>query len=277
MKIRILITFTILQKSLLFFGQNWYAGIDGGYSLGMASQNITTNIKIGLTETTNANVKGSFGRGLNMNTILGYNITNQISCELGISYLKGFSFKGSYFKDSVFSQDIVISGNMLRVMPALKITSGGESKRTRMYLKVGMVARLAGKITVENSYFDIPNNTTTISETKYTKGLSLGTIASAGFFHRISNKIKIFGELFFIAQSWGPKNSDITKYSINGVDQLKVLGFGQKSVHYTNNYKSTTTAQSTYIPSQQLRQYHNFSSIGINVGIQFAFRKKEVK
>jgi hypothetical protein len=71
-----------------------------------------------------------------------------------------------------------------------------------------------------------------------------------------------------MSQSWGPKNGDVTKYTINGIDQSSFLDIGQKHVHFEDNYVLDNTKQSTSVPSQQLRQYYNFSGLGAKIGIQ---------
>jgi hypothetical protein len=273
-KIKIYILILFSYKGFLLLGQNWYTGVDAGYSFGLASQNITSNISIGRTQSSNTLIKGSFGKGINLNGYMGYLLKHNMSCEVGLSYLNGANFKGRSSKDSVFTQDLSISGNMLRISPCIKISSDDKEKKTRVYLKVGFVARLAGKITVESKFFEIQSNTETFSETKFSKGLSLGATATAGFDRLLTERTKLFADVFFIAQSWAPKNGDIIKYSVNGVDQLDVLNPVQKHIQFNNNYTTTTNAQSTFQPSQQLKQYHNFSSIGFKIGLQVVLGKK---
>jgi hypothetical protein len=256
-------------------GQNWYSGINGGYSFGLPSQNITSNINIGSNQTSNSVVKGSFGQGASIDAYLGYWLKNHIGIELGLSYLQSSSFKGSYSQDTVFKQDLTISANMLRAAPALRLTLGEEDSKTNLFLKVGFVTRLAGKITNETTVFDIQSNTTTISETKYSKGFSFGAMAGIGFCYKIKPQLKIFSELSFISQSWAPKNGDVVKYTVNGVDQMDVLNSGNKHIHFVDSYNAVNTAQSTSVPSQELKQYHNFSSVGLKLGVLFAFGKKK--
>jgi len=267
----LIIALVFQNRSLI--SQTLYGGIDFGYASSLASQNIASNINIGITQTSNAIVKGSFGKGLNLNIFAGYNLTKQICLELGVSYLHGSKFTGAYIKDTVFKQNYSLSTTMLRLSPSIRIETG-EGK-TKMYLKAGVLIRLAGNIKSENTFYDYTSNTTTVSEWKYARGFSLGALAAVGCQRQINNKINVFSELFINVQSWAPKNGDVIKYTINEVSSLETLNFSQKSIHYVNSYTVANGKASGFLPSEQLKQYHSFNSIGLKIGIYFAIGKNK--
>lgn len=275
MKLPVYISFSILLHAISLKSQNWYSGFGLGYSLGSAPQNITSHITIDQSQSSYETVKGSFGKGLNANGYLGYCLRDKIGLELELSYLEGNHFSGSYTKDAVFKQSVSVSARMLRVLPGIRVWLHNGDVKNGVYLKLGAALRILGTITSETEHLDIQNNTTTRSEMKFTKGFSFGFTGGVGFTHRMTTRLSLFGELSFIAQSWAPKNGDMTEYSVNGVDQMDVLFPRQKHIHFKDNYVAPNTALSNYKPNEQLKQYHNFSSIGLSIGMQFTIGKKK--
>lgn len=252
--------------------QKFYTGFVCGYGVSIASQNLTSKIENGIAQSSNVLVRGSFGRGLFFGGQIGYNRNDNIAFELGISYLKGHSYKGYYKKELDFDQETTLSANMFRLSPRIRI-SVGEGK-IKSYAKIGAVIRVFGKITVLDTHYDIQSNTTTETEWKYSDGFSLGVDAAIGISKSINEKISISGEIMMINQTWGPKKGRITKYSIDGIDMLSNLTPYQKETDYLNSYTTSGNAPSaSYSPRQQLRQYYPFSSIGINIGINLKFGK----
>lgn len=275
MKQQFYINLFILLCAISLKSQNWYSGFGLGYSLGAVPQNITSHVTIDQSQSSYETVKGSFGKGLNANGYLGYWLQDKIGLELGLSYLESGHFNGSYTKDTVFKQSVSVSARMLRVLPAIRAWLHKGEKKNGVYLKLGTAIRIIGNITSETRYVDIQNNTTTLSEMKFSKGFSSGFTGGVGFTHQMTTRLSLFGELTFISQSWAPKNGDMTEYSVNGVDQMDVLFPRQKHIHFKDNYVTPNTSLSNYKPNEQLKQYHNFSSIGLSIGIQFALMNKK--
>ena|SRR6218665_1552599 len=254
--------------------QSFYTGIDLSYGMGLASQNLTSNTTIGVTQTSHSLVIGSFGQGASINAYFGYLQNQHISFELGITYLQSHGFRGSAVKDTSYKQDLALSANMLRLAPTIRFTVG--EKKTKLYLKAGLLIRLAGKITNESTYYDLLNGTVIQTEWKYSKGLSLGASGGLGLIRNFNTKSAIYCELFFNAQTWGPKNGNVVTYRVNGVDKIATLNPSQRNTHYLNNYNSGGN-NANYNYDQQLRQYFPFSSIGIKLGYQLAFGKNKEK
>ncbi len=268
----IMIAIFFVLNIKLVNAQKFYAGIATGYGFSMASQNLASKIENGITQTSNATVKGSFGRGLLLGGYIGYKKNENIGTELGISYLIGNKYSGYYSKELDFNEKTVMSANMFRLSPGIRISVGDG--KIKPYAKLGLAFRIFGKITIKDSHYDIQNNETTETEWKYSNGASIGIIASLGITKKISEKISIFGELGMINQSWGPKKGKITKYAINGVDMLSNLTPSQNQTNYIDSYTTTNNSSSaTWSPRQQLRQYYPFSSIGLNIGLHLKFGK----
>lgn len=267
---------------LIFFGfkitnciaQKFYAEIGSGYGLSMASQNLTSKIDNGIAQTTNVLVKGSLGSGLNFGGNIGYKKNENIAAELGASYLIGHKFKGHYIKDMDFKENTIVSANMFRLTPGIRLTVGGGN--TKLYGRIGATFRIFSKLKIKSELYDIKNNSTTEILWEYKGGFSLGMIATVGLIHKLNDKLCVFGELGMINQSWAPKKGKIIKYDIDGIDMTHRLNPYQKEVDFLDNYTTTNyNPSSTSSHRQQLKQYFPFSSIGINIGIHYSFVKKE--
>ena len=161
---------------------------------------------------------------------------------------------------------------MFRIAPGIRL-SIGEGK-ARLYAKIGFAVRVFGKITIQDTRYDIRNNITTEIEWKFSHGLSLGLTAALGGTKKINDKFSVFGELGMVNQSWAPEKGKVTKYEINGIDQIENLYPYQKNIDFSNNYTTTNNNPAAgYSHRQQLKQYFPFSSFGINIGIHLKFGK----
>jgi hypothetical protein len=273
-KVKVYFICWIVFSGLHLYCQKWYSNLGFGYNFGLAQQNITSTVKIGSNQTSYEVTKGSFGKCAGLSIGVGYFIRKEMAVEMDLSYLKGAQISGGLYRDTISNQNLTISANMLRLSPSLRFNINSENKIS-YFAKIGGVVRIAGSVMSQTTNDDLQNKTTIIIEYKYSKGLSIGASAGVGITYRMTNKIFFFVEAYLIAQSWGPKNGDVTKYSINGVDQLSVLDVGQKNIHFEDNYVLDNTKQSTSVPSQQLRQYYNFSSFGAKIGLQIKFGRKD--
>jgi len=260
----------LLQK---LEAQKFYAGINAGYNFGIASQNLSSNVNTTAGQTSNAVVKGSFGNGLNAGCFGGYWLNSNIGFELQASYTLSRDFKANYVNEGIYTQKTDLTATMLKVLPCIIITVG--DKKIRPYVKMGMAFRVAGNITSTVNYYDVQLASTTITETKYTKGFSLGMFSALGASKKLNEKFTFFMEALINVQSWAPNNGDITKYTINGVDMTSNLNVNQRNIQFNNSYVFDKSAYTQWKPRQELKQYQPFSSIGINVGVYYSFIKKK--
>lgn len=250
--------------------QNAYFGIGGGYATSLASQTMTFN-ETGFTNNDHfyETVKGTYGKGLNFGMYAGYMFNPNVSAELGISYLAGGKTKRHYVKESSATEDLVLSAKMIRIMPSLRMTAGDG--KLKPYMRIGMVVGVGGKITADQTWTDTGCNCGNSETTwEYTGGISLGATGAFGVNYTINEKISLFGELNFIAQSWAPEKGLLTKSMFNGADQLPNKTTSQKEIDFVKSY-TTTSSVNTSAPTTQIKNYSPFSSIGINIGLTYSF------
>ncbi len=270
---------TIVLMSLAAFSiinvraQGLFINIDGGYGMSSASQNIAVNFNGSPVDQTTEMIKGSFGRGVNLGGKIGYMLNPNIGAEIGVSYLLGSTYKNSYEKQLVYTENVSTSARMLRLTPGLRFSVG--DKKLKPYIGLGMVIGVGAKITTKDTYLDQQSNTTTENSWKYSGGVSMGVSAGLGINYSISDRIGVFAEIRAISQSWAAKKGERTNYTVNGTDMLSNLTTSQKEINYGNSYViSSTMPSNSAEPDKQIKNYKAFSSVGFNLGISFSFIKK---
>jgi outer membrane protein with beta-barrel domain len=285
-KILFVSTMTIVLSSISINSnaQNFYLGLGLGIGLNASSQTIgddytSTSTGSSLT-TTDQNVKGSFGAGMNYGGMVGYKISEHVSAELGVSYLSGSAIQitsnttdvGNYSVSSTRN----MTGSMLRIIPSVKIS--GKQNIFTPYIRMGLVIGLSPSVTITNdstdSYTNIfqtpPTTDTVISQTtKLSGGISIGFMGALGLNYKLSNVISIYAEVEMIGQTYAPTTGEMTVNTKDGVDQLSGMTTSQKQTNYVDSYSTTIINNS--IPSTQLKFYEPFSSWGFHLGIQFTF------
>ena len=205
-------------------------------------------------------------------------INKNIGAELGLNYLTGSTYKGTNSKlPGSYTVDYTVKGKMIRLIPALRLTTSGEGK-LKPFMKLGLVIGLKAKIISTEIFTEISTNKVTEKNWDYTGGVALGAAFSTGINYNLNEKLSLFGEIGIISQSWAPKKSTLTKYTIDGADQLPPLTTSQTQTEYEYEYtQSSSTTPNTSEPSKALRKPYAFGSWGINVGICFSIGKKSEK
>lgn len=240
------------------------------------------------TQTSNE-VIGSYASGINFNAAIGYNFSKQgynfskhIAVEIGVTYISGNTYEanGSWLTNisypyNTYNYTEKLNANMWRITPAIKIYT--EPSVITPYLKAGVVLGIGGTLIVNNddTYIntDSLNNSTTdvhSRTTKYTKGFSIGLMASLGADYNLNNQFGIYCELRFTGQTWAPEHSEITKMTYNGSDQLKGQTIASTQYNYSNNPSSNSNSDPNQ-PLQAFKTYYPFSDWGINIGIKYNF------
>jgi hypothetical protein len=227
-------------------------------------------------------------------------ITDNIGPELGIDYLLGakiLRYKSNTITNNVSTyidqtnsnnntnstlvhstaDEIKVKGSMLRFIPSIRLTAGDW--KVKPYVKFGLVISVLNRMQYEDIQTDISTaGVQKITEqTEIGKGnVSLGFAGAVGATYQLPQNFGVFAELGLIAQSYAPTQSKITKFTIDGVDQLP--GMSTRDIeteyvdHYSHSYPTTPDAENQ--PYETTKDYYPFSSIGLNVGISWSFGRK---
>jgi hypothetical protein len=241
---------------------------------------------------------GSYGKGIQVGATFGYMFNENISAELGFGYLIGtkiWSIKGeSYYTDeqkyvdetnpalntistsqSFSTYESKASGNMLRIIPAMRFSAGNGA--IKPYARIGLVIGVANKTKgysnmAGSDYMGV--STVMKYEYKRTGGISLGFAGALGANYKLNDLLGIFAEVSIITQSWAPKKSELTEFTINGEDKFSELTTSEIETEYENSYSFSSTDDDENSPRKSLKGSLPFSSIGLNLGLSFAFGVK---
>jgi hypothetical protein len=249
--------------------QKMYFGLGGGYCFPIASQNLATNINIGVNQIEKSVVKGSYGEGVNFNCFVGYRLKSQFSVELDFVALKSKLYNANYTKDTSFQVKTSLSAYMVKSNVLLRF----DIPESSIYFKVGPSFRLASSIITETTVYDYQSNTETFSKWKLTHGFSVGGFAAVGTTRTINKRIKCYGEVSLAVQSWAPKYGNIMEYKINGVDGKEALNISQTTINYSNSFVADNKNYSGWKPSQEPKSLQPFSGVALKIGIQLKLGK----
>ena len=285
---------TLVAVAFIGFVQAQSIKFSAGYGIPWISQQIgtktSTTSSTTLDPATNAevpriiynskNVKGSFGSGWNISGAYVYEMSDNISLELGLSYLEGrkYTTQSSYsetaldvLKSSSFESETSKSKAFL-FTPALRFTPVKKRRRQEVtpYFFAGPVI---GKINFSRELKrseETNNNLSTENRTtKFRGGLSLGIRGGFGVNVVMNRRISFFSEITFTGMNYYPKESEITRYIIDGEDNLSTLTQNVRKTKYVNEITldSQQGALDANSPGKGLRFPVAMSSISANIGV----------
>ncbi len=276
----------IANEKVGFFGQN-VVGI----------HNINENNTVSNPE----EAPFSFGEGINAGVAIGYLFNDKFGAELAVNYLAGsktttkqeYTIKSTYRN---FDQDI--SAKMIQISPL--IVMKGKSRDFTPYAKAGAIIGLMPKITYnEKGYVEVApiievgpvlnpvgpavnpvgpvlnpvepvlNNVSNYESSQEASGkFSIGIVGIAGVDYAIKRNMSLFTEIRAVGLNYSPEKATLTKYQIDGVDQLATLNTFNKETEFTDN---STSSKDLTQPRQVEKIKLPFSSIGLNFGFKYSF------
>lgn len=220
--------------------------------------------------------KNSPNRGFNIGLHGGYMFNPYIGADLGINYLKGSNvriYEYNNIQPGVTNEQTINSeARSLRITPAIKFTGG--YKGVNPYLRVGVGVFLLNRQTDFQSY-SIYNGTaySTSKATREIKGsVSLGFNGAIGLEYKI-NQIYFFSEISLFNQTFLYKSSEITAFTVNGVDNLGQLTTAQKKTEYSANFDIPKTTDSNS-PMKSPVVSMPFNNYSFNLGLTIPLNRK---
>ena len=265
----------LITTSIFVKAQSTYITAYCGYGLNIASASRGSDITaVSSTSSTNEEVHGSYGKGLNFGLALAYMFSKNIGTEVGFQYLVGSPIQISY-TDNINTPSSLQTDkfrvNMLRIIPSA-IIAVGEGKYIP-YAKVGIAIGVLGKAINTNTGQNGHNTSENVWE--YTGGTGIGFASSLGI-RMGKGRISLFGEIAMIGQSWAPTKKIQITSTQNGVDQLPNMTTYQKETNYVESYTYTnpnTSLVDPNSPQQSSKIYIPMSSWGGNIGLRINFIK----
>ncbi|WP_430406907.1 outer membrane beta-barrel protein [Fluviicola sp.] len=250
-------------------------GISAGYGIGSPGHVMGTNTVSTSSSYSEKNIYGTLGNGIQANLTPGYMFGEHFGIELGLNGF--FGSKTTIDEVSVPTGDYehTQSSTQFRISPAFVIKSGGE--KISVYARTGLVLPLMGSVKSEIN--DATNPAlVTVMELKTSGKVSLGYTGAVGLNVHFGKKLGFFAEVGANSLRVKSKDTELTKYTVNGTDVLGNVPTYSKETKYVDELTNTSNNTSTN-PSgtdansakEDLRQIANFSNFFIQVGFKITF------
>ena len=248
-------------------------GVGYGFSFngGLLGQNRTFTA----TDRTFDGVYGSWAQGENFFIKTDFKVSNCFNV--------GAEFDYTYGKNIIWDQNTIGATSTTNLhyegrytgysaTPFIQFNPCG-SNHFNPYVDLGLRLNFSNSIkqNVNQTQTSNNNTTTTIQEGTLKGMFSTGFDASLGAKWRLNNRLSFNTEVYSSNSNLVPDKFTITKYMINGTDQLGTLTTSQKQTNYLKNYTVPTSTTDPNSPSKALRSSLPISTVGIRFGIDYKF------
>jgi hypothetical protein len=248
---------------------NYYlSGLSDTYKNSIPADNYTQ------TEAVEAK-HGSYVNGITLDGAVGYS-WKTFGVEVGLSYLPKSSVESSFIMNDYtttpsyeYNETITNETSLFTITPSFVLfTDIGLYGRAGVIFGIPFVNQL---YTIEDgSTNQIIEGKQTIEEKIEFRGnIAFGFSGAVGMAVG-SDAIKFFIEADFNNLTWACSRSEITKYTVNGVDELPTMTTNQKVTNYVASYNNNVSS-SPNDPSTQLKAYMPLSAFGVKAGIAIGF------
>lgn len=263
-----------MSVGTMAMAQGFYTSFNVGYGFGTPGDAVGTEEVVDASlNSTETNVYGSFGGGINIGLNPGYMFNEHIGAELGLNYLLG-SAVTNYDLTSPFATSLTESkSNQFRISPSIVLTTGGD--KFEVYGKAGLVLPVAGSTITRTETTPIIGAAST-QEMESKGALSLGFQGALGVGYKMSEKLSLFGELSHVSLRIKGKTQSVTENMVAGVDVLSAMTIYQKETVYVDEINASSNNGSN--PNQNdgaareaLASTSNYNALFINIGVKFNF------
>jgi hypothetical protein len=286
---------TLVVLAFFGFAQGQSFKFSVGYGIPWMSQSIGTNSSTTYTTTLNPAtgaeipratntselVKGSYGAGWNASGAFGYQLSENIGLELGLTYSAGKKYTThSRYADtrlevlkSLSNETETSKSRAILFTPALRFMT--HKRNFTPYFSIGPVL---GKINFHRSLVRTTEEEGSVGiefrNTKFTGGISLGLRGAVGVSVVVNRKLSLFSEIIFTGMNYYPKESEITSYIVNGEDKLNTLTENVRETVYVKKLTrdSNNTSEDVNAPKKSLRFPVGMSSLSLNAGVLIDLR-----
>ena len=260
------------------FSQGFYIGAQGGYNSPILAQLMGENYSSTSSGSSTEKVLSNFGSGTNIGILTGYKLKSNISIEIGFTnfFTNPFSSSSNYSYGSSSNSDLNTFNSKLNIVSA-GIKYSNTFSFGEPYIRAGL---LFGNIsfTYNHQNTNISSSSpaqTSEDETNYTGSLAIGGFGAFGIKEKVSPNFSFFVEGIVNLLQFNPARSELTKSTINGIDQLPNRKTYDKITEYGNSY-STNSSSDPNSPRKGIMEGVNFSSIGLQIGLIYDFTNHEI-
>lgn len=219
--------------------------------------------------------RASFGAGAYAAVAAGYQLSNHIAVEIGVTigvlgqkfdYTNTTSASGP---GSTTAKNTSYAEFPVYVVPALVLQTGGD---VNFYTRIGAVVNVAGKVLDKNESTTVSgtarSTSTSTQEYKFQSGL--GFQGAAGVSYPVAPKIQLYAEVTGISLNLYVKQSEYTAFTINGKDALSTMTTYDKKTVFEKEISTVTgSSVSPSQPKKELEYALPFSNAGLMAGVIF--------
>lgn len=251
-----------------------YITAGGGYGFSANKQLLGWDYKADANSETYTGAYGTYGKGMQLSVNFGYMLCEWGGIEIGYSFLHPLNTQVLVLNyddqsDSVFTT----SGTDEYGLQMHRIIIGGRfcfgENNFKPYMRGGLVLGMGGNFS-HGDYrtSQSPFGSTTVNQfTEYTGGIAFGYTAGLGAHYNFSDMVGVYFEASYVGQNWAPERSEITRYDIDGVDQLPNMTVRDKETVYLEELTFTSSPPNDGAPDEDIKWYLPLSTVGINFGV----------
>jgi len=265
---KIFLLVAVLVVSAKSFGQ-FYVSAGGGYAMPMPQ----SVLGLAETSTTESNIYGTFGTGLNLKLNAGYFFNENLGFELGFTYLMGSNQDIDTYVNGADNSTTTATATAMGLAPTLiyKWDNG-------LYGKFGFATKVGGQVIAETTAHDDMGSGYT-SDTAYTYEVNgkmpFGFTGAMGYEYSFNDNMGLFFELEYLGINVKRDTATMTAYNTvvkNGSTVVATYTLADvpadmKSIVFVDELTSSSPSNA------QLTEMSPYSSFGINIGIKYTLGK----
>ncbi|GAA4467750.1 hypothetical protein GCM10023093_24080 [Nemorincola caseinilytica] len=154
------------------------------------------------------------------------------------------------------------------LMPSMVVQSGGE--KVNIYSRFGLAIPLSNKIDIKDDYEVAGNPFRGHAEYEMTSKMKLGFTGAAGVSFKAGNKIRIWVEANMLSLSPIMDEMVLTKYTVNGVNELANVSARNKRVNFDLSGQEAFPLNEDK-PAMSIAEALPYSNAGLSAGISMSF------
>lgn len=210
----------------------------------------------------------SFGQGPSLRVAGGYQFNKSIAAELGFHGVLSPEFNYTSVDGSLrnYEWKTKAQGPMY-VVPAFVFSKGTE---WRIYGRAGIAFPVTNKMTQDLKQTSTTSGSVTEMTFETEFFFKPGLEGSLGVGHPLNQHLSIEAELSLISRNANVSRTELTKYTIDGLDGLPAFSTNQKVTEYSRDYEYTFPPSASE-PAKAPTYAVPFSSFGVNVGVRWNF------
>lgn len=258
----------------MLFGQRMYFSINSGYGFDLAPETFSGgNISYADPEIkVLSSVNHSFGKGYNFGVATGIHITENIAFGVEANYLVGAD-ETLTFEIENFKEERVFSSEMFRFIPQLRLTA--PVNKLALYAEIGLAIGI-NPVVHYRKRTQVDGEETGRFRTIYANGTAYGLKSSLGLKYQVTKDLAFSAEMRIFAQSYAPERRQLLEAFRRGEDVLELRLPSDVHTIYVNEFiEDQTTVRDPGLPTTQLKFFFPFSSVGVNVGVEYSFTLAE--